>query len=251
MPPRYDADHTSRARYHPRMPAKTLADFLRAGAMFAGVPAEEIVRLAAVAREDRYAPRDYLFTEGDAPAWFWLVRSGRVKIVRQSRGGKEVVLELVGPGEPFGGVAALEGRPYPASAQALETTTVVRIPPEPIAALARRHPAIVSELMRMLGQRLRGAHDSVRSLATDPIEIRLAARLIRLAEEEGVPDARGIVLPFRLTRQTLADMTGTTVETTIRIVSRWLKKGVLDEQDGRLIVPSVEVLRELDNPEAR
>src|SRR5215813_6410871 len=172
MPPRYDADHTSRARYHPRMPAKTLADFLKAGAMFAGVPAEEILKLAAVAREDRYAPRDYLFTEGDAPAWFWLVRSGRVKIVRQSRGGKEVVLELVGPGEPFGGVAALEGRPYPASAQALETTTVVRIPPEPIAALARRHPAIVSELMRMLGQRLRGAHDSVRSLATDPIEIR-------------------------------------------------------------------------------
>jgi len=240
-----------RAGYDPRMPAKPVADFLKARAIFAGLPAEEIGALAAVAREDRYAAREYLFAEGDAPAWFWLVRSGRVKILRQSRDGKEVVLELLGPGEPFGGVAALEGRPYPASAQAMEASTVVRIPPEPIAALARRHPAIVSELMRMLGRRLRGAHGTVTSLATDPVETRLAARLIRLAEEEGVPDARGIVLPFRLTRQTLADMAGTTVETTIRIVSRWLQKGVLDEEDGRLIVPSVEVLRELDNPQAR
>src|SRR5262249_57041934 len=98
-------------------------------------------------------------------------------------------------------------------------------PPEPIAALVRRHPAIVSELMRMLGRRLRGAHDSVTSLATDPVETRLAARLIRLAEEEAAPDARGIVLPFRLTTQTLTDMTRTTVETTIRIVTLRRTKG--------------------------
>jgi CRP-like cAMP-binding protein len=232
------------------MPAKTIADFLKGGTIFAGVPAEEIASLAAVAREDRYAAREYLFTEGDAPAWFWLVRSGRVKILKQSRGGKEVVLELVGPGEPFGGVAALEGRAYPASAQAMETSTVVRIPPEPIVALARRHPGFGGELARMLGRRLRAAHDSVKSLATDPVEARLAVRLMRLAEAEGERDPRGLVLPFRLTRQTLADMTGTTVETTIRVVSRWLKKGILDEGDGRLIVPSIEVLRELVEPEA-
>src|SRR5215510_10624098 len=168
-----------RARYDPRMPAKPVADFLKARAVFSGLPAEELDALAAVAREHRYAAREYLFAEGDAPAWFWLVRSGRIKVLRQSRDGKEVVLELLGPGEPFGGVAALEGRPYPASAQAMEASTVVRIPPEPIAALARRHPAIVSELMRMLGRRLRGAHGTVTSLATDPVETRLAARSLR------------------------------------------------------------------------
>jgi CRP/FNR family transcriptional regulator len=232
------------------MPAKAIADFLKAGTIFAALPAEEITALAAVAREDRYRARDYLFSEGDAPAWFWLVRSGRVKILRQSRDGKEIVLELLGPGEPFGGVAALEGRPYPASAQALEASTVVRIPPEPVVAIAQRHPTIVRELALMLGRRLRAAHDSVKSLASDPVEARLAVRLIRLAESEGARDQRGLVLPFRLTRQTLADMSGTTVETTIRVVSRWLKKGILSEEDGRLIVQSVEVLRELAEPEA-
>lgn len=233
------------------MPAQAIADFLKAGTVFAALPAEEIVALAAVAREDRYRARDYLFSEGDAPAWFWLVRSGRIKILRQSRDGKEIILELLGPGEPFGGVAALEGRAYPASAQALEASTVVRIPPEPVLAIAQRHPTIVREMALMLGRRLRAAHDSVKSLASDPVEARLAARLIRLAESEGARDQRGLVLPFRLTRQTLADMTGTTVETAIRVVSRWLKKGILNEEDGRLIVPSVDVLRELAEPEAQ
>jgi CRP-like cAMP-binding protein len=228
------------------MPAQPLANFLKARAVFAGLPAEEIAALAAVAREDRYAAREYLFAEGDAPAWFWLVRSGRIKILRQSRGGREVILELLGPGEPFGGVAALEGRSYPASAQAMEASTAVRIPPEPIVTLAQRHPAIVRELAGMLARRLGTAHDSVKSLASDPVEARLAARLIRLAESEGARDPRGLMLPYRVTRQTLADMTGTTVETTIRIVSRWLKKGIIEEDSGRLIVPSIEVLRELE-----
>jgi len=239
------------ARYHPRMPARAIADFLKDGTVFADLPADEIAALAAVAREDRYPARELLFSEGDAPAWFWLVRTGRVKILRQSRGGKEIVLELLGPGEPFGGMAALEARPYPASAQAMEACAVVRIPPEPIVALARRHPSFVREMAGMLARRLRGAHDSVKSLATRSVEGRLAVRLIRLAESEGVRDQRGLVLPFRVTRQTLADMTGTTVETTIRVLSRWLKKGIVEEEGGRLIVPSVEVLRNLEEPEAQ
>ncbi|HEY7540451.1 MAG TPA: cyclic nucleotide-binding domain-containing protein [Methylomirabilota bacterium] len=102
------------------MPAKTIADFLKSVTLFADVPAGETAALAATARQARYRPRKYVLSEGDAPAAFWLVRSGRVKILRQSRGGKEVVLELLGPGEPFGGMAVLEERPYPASAQAME-----------------------------------------------------------------------------------------------------------------------------------
>src|SRR5262249_57394576 len=121
-PPAHHSDDTAQgggAGYYPRRPARLVPVSLRARAVSAGLPAEEIGALAAVAREDRYAAREYLFAEGDAPAWFWLVRSGRVKILRQLHDGKEVVLELLGPGEPFGGVAALQGRPYPAAAQAM------------------------------------------------------------------------------------------------------------------------------------
>jgi CRP-like cAMP-binding protein len=227
------------------MPSPNLAEFLRVGTVFVDVPAREIVALATVAREDRYVARDYIFREGEAAAWFCVVRSGHVKILRQARGGREVVLELLGPGEPFGGVAVIERRPYPASAQATEASVIVKIPRDPIVALAERYPSIIREMALMIGRRLRTAHDAVESLASDPVEARLAATLLRLAEREGTREARGLTLPFHLTRQSLADMTGTTVETTIRVVSRWLKRGLVREVDGHLLLVSVDALRAL------
>jgi CRP/FNR family transcriptional regulator, nitrogen oxide reductase regulator len=231
------------------MPAKNLAEFLKAGAMFAAVPPKEIEALVAVAREETYRARELIFAEGDPALWFFVVRSGHVKIFRQSRAGKDVVLELLRPGEPFGGVAVIERRPYPASAQATEASTVVKIPHEPIVALSERHPSIIREMALMIGRRLRTAHDAVKSLASDPVEARLAATLGRLAEREGVASPGGLTLPFHLTRQSLADMTGTTVETTIRILRRWLEDGLVREDGGRLVVPSPEALRELSEGE--
>jgi CRP/FNR family transcriptional regulator len=201
--------------------------------------------LAAVAREERVRARDYVFMEGDPARWFCLVKTGHVKILRHARGGRDVVLELLGPGEMFGGVAVIERRPYPASAQATEPSVIVKIPQEPIVALAEREPSIVREIALMIGRRLRGAHDSVTSLAADPVEARLAAALVRLADREGSRSAAGIALPFPLTRQSLADMTGTTVETTIRIVSRWLKDRIVVEEGGHLVLRDMDALRGL------
>jgi CRP/FNR family transcriptional regulator len=219
--------------------------FLKASPVFAGVPPRDVEAIAGMAREDSYRARDYIFMEGDPAAWFCVVKSGRVKILRQSRAGKDVVLELLGPGEPFGGVAVMERRPYPASAQATEASVILKVPSEPIISLATRYPSIIKEMALMIGRRLRDAHDSVKSLASDPVEARLAATLVRLAEREGTKGARGVTLPFQLTRQSLADMTGTTVETTIRIVSRWIKEGMVAEESNRLVLRDLDGLREL------
>jgi CRP-like cAMP-binding protein len=178
------------------------------------------------------------------------VKTGRVKIVRHSKTGKDVVLELVGPGEIFGGVAVIERRPYPAAAQTTEPTVVLKVPADAVNALTERHPSLVKELALMIGRRLRQAHDSVKSLSVDPVEARLAATLLRLAEREGTRSKQGLTLPFHLTRQSLADMTGTTVETAIRIVSRWLKDGLLADDGARLRVVDVEALRALAEGEA-
>jgi CRP/FNR family transcriptional regulator len=84
----------------------------------------------------------------------------------------------------------------------------------------------------MIGQRLRVAHESIKSLAVEPVEPRLAATLLRLADREGRPSGMGVELPFHLTRQSLADMAGTTVETTIRVVSRWIRQGLVADDGG-------------------
>jgi CRP/FNR family transcriptional regulator len=227
------------------MAASTVTAFLAASPVFSGIPARELAALAAVAREDTYRAREYVFMEGEPADWFCLVRAGHVKIVRASRGGKETVLELLGPGEPFGGVAVIERRPYPASAQATETSTILKIPRDPIVALTERHPSVIREMALMIGRRLRAAHESMRSLAADPVEARLAAALLRLAERDGERGPGGVTLPYHLTRQSLADMTGTTVETTIRVVSRWQKDRLVRDDGGRLILADPDALREI------
>lgn len=229
----------------PPMSAEELSSFLHANPIFAGIPLREIASLAAHTIEEAHGARDYIFMEGDVPRWFCVVKSGHVKIVRHSRHGKDVVLELLGPGEVFGGVAVIEKRPYPASAQATEPTVVLKIAAGPISALADRHPSIIREMARLISLRLRAAHDSVESLAVDPVEARLAATLLRLADREGIPGAAGVTLPFPLTRQSLADMTGTTVETTIRILSRWIKDDLLADDGGRLVLTDRDALRAL------
>ena len=114
----------------PPMPSRDVAAFLRQRPVFAGLPAREIEELATVAVEESHGARAYIFLESDPSRWFYLVKSGHVKIVRHSKTGKDVVLELLGPGEVFGGVAVIEKRPYPAAAQATEPTVVVKIPGE-------------------------------------------------------------------------------------------------------------------------
>lgn len=232
------------------MPATPL-EILKSSPVFAGLPARDLQALAASAREQRVRARDYIFSEGDPALWFCIVVSGHVKIFRQSKGGKEVVLELLGPGEPFGGVAVIERRPYPASAQATEPTTILKIPQEAIIPLADRYPSIIREMALMIGQRLRAAHDSVASLAVDPVDARLAATLLRLAEREGTPGPKGVTLPFHLTRQSLADMAGTTVETAIRVVSRWQRDGLVVDEGRQLVLADVDALRAIAEGEER
>jgi CRP/FNR family transcriptional regulator, nitrogen oxide reductase regulator len=233
------------------MPApKGSVEFLRSCPVLAALPAKELAALSAVARDESYRARDSIFIEGDPAVWFCVVKIGRVRIFRQSRGGKDVVLELLGPGEVFGGVAVIEKRPYPASAQTTEPSVITKLPQDAIVALAERYPSIIKEMALMIGRRLRAAHDSVKSLAVDPVEVRLATTLLRLAERESARGPQGLTLPFHLTRQSLADMTGTTVETTIRIVSRWLKDGLVREEDNRLVLPNVAALRDLAQGES-
>jgi CRP/FNR family transcriptional regulator, nitrogen oxide reductase regulator len=227
------------------MSGHDVAAFLEANPVFVGVPVKDVESLSAAAREDTCGPRKYVFMEGDPARWLCIVRSGRVKILKHSRTGKDVVLELLGAGEVFGGVAVIERRPYPASAQAMEPSRILKLPAEPVIALSERYPSIIREMALTIGRRLRAAHESVKSLSVDPVEARLAATLLRLAEREGTRTRQGLLLPFHLTRQSLADMTGTTVETTIRIVSRWSRDEIISDEDGHLSLRDAAALRAL------
>src|SRR5262245_28780954 len=221
------------------------ADMLRSHPVFANVPPGDLAALVTSAREQQLQAREPIFAEGDPSLWFCLVVEGRVRIFRQSKAGKDVVLELLGPGEPFGGVAVIERRPYPASAQAVEPTTILKIPQDVIVPMTERHASIVREMALMIGRRLRAAHDTVKSLAVDPVESRLAATLVRLAKREGTPARGAVTLGIALTRRTLAEMSGTTVESAIRVMTRWQRDGLVRQAGRRLVITDVEALQAL------
>src|SRR3990172_7359731 len=127
-------------------------------------------RIAGVTREHHASAGKVLFTEGQAADGLWAVKTGVVHIVKSGGEGREVVLEVVAPGELFGAIVALEGRPYPASAVAAEDCVVWRMPAALARELCQKHPTLRSAILEQVTTRLRGAHDRLRSLALERVE---------------------------------------------------------------------------------
>jgi CRP/FNR family transcriptional regulator len=200
-------------------------------------------RVAGATREQRIPAGKILFSEGQVADTLWAVKDGVVHIVKSGADGREIVLEVVPPGELFGAVVALEGRPYPASAVAAENSVVWRIPAVLARELCQKHPTLRASILEQVTTRLRGAHDRMRSIALERVEQRLARMLLTLAEKIGQRRDRLTVLS--VTRQELADMIGTTVETTIRVTSRWQQTGLIRSSRHQIALTDIDALRTL------
>ncbi len=186
--------------------------------------------------------------EGEASDWLYLVIRGKIKILRQSSLSKEIILEIQGPGECLAEIAVIDGQPYPAAARALTESTVLSIGRNAFLEMLASYPVLSREIILGLSSRLREIVSSMSSLAAQPVEKRLARTLLKLAERTGLPDSRGILLNIPLTRQDLADIIGTTVETVIRSLGKLRKQGLITWQGKRIIIQKPEDLRRLIEP---
>ncbi len=214
-----------------------LVDLLGSTPLFRKVDREDRARLAAVSRSVTYRRSQMIFEEGDASNDFFAIVRGRVKIFKTTPGGKDVILEIFGPGDPLGAVAVYERRPYPASAMAIEESTCVLVPRDAFFALLEQHPSLVRGLLLGLTQRLVELTNRIADLTGGRVEPRFARLFLKMAGEVGRAERGGMFIPVVLSRQELADLTGTTIETCIRIMSRWRKERiVLTERDGFLLL---------------
>ena len=205
--------------------------------LFRRVSPEDRERIAAVAQIRSYDKGDRVFDEGDPSDFFYVVVSGRVKVFKHGPNGNDVILEIFSAGGPLGAVAAYESRPYPASAAAIEPATCLLIPRQAFFTLLEQHPTLVRGLLGSLSLRLVELTTRMAELTGGRIENRFARLFLKLADQLGKPDRGGIFIGLPLSRQELADMTGTTIETSIRIMSRWGKDEVLrTEKDGFVLV---------------
>lgn len=205
--------------------------------VFQRLSPEDRRKVAEVAAVRRYAKGQVIFEQGTASDAFYTIASGRVKIFRMLPTGKDVILEVFGPGDPVGALAAYDGRPFPASAAALDDAACVIIPRAVFFRMLETHPSLVRGLMLGLTHRLVELTNRVTELSGARIEPRFARLFLKLAGEKGRPERGGMFVPLALSRQELADMTGTTIETAIRIMSRWGKQGIVrTEKDGFVVL---------------
>ena len=211
-------------------------DVLRRMPCFRRMSAVDRARVAASARLVQHLRGARIFDEGDPATAFLAIVEGRVKVYKATPAGKELILEIFGAGDPLAAVAVYENVPFPASAVALEDVTCLRIEQREFFALLEHHPAIVRGLLSGLTMRLAELTRRLTDLTGARVDARFARLFLKLADQIGRQERGAIFVPLPLARQELADMTGTTIETTIRIMSRWQKDGVvLTEKDGFLI----------------
>jgi CRP/FNR family transcriptional regulator len=214
-----------------------LTEALRRSTLFRRLTPEDRQRLAAVASIARFEKGAPLFSEGDGSDRLYTVLAGRVKVFKTTARGTDVILELFGPGDPVGAVAVYESRPYPASAVALEETTCMVVPRQAFFTLLETYPSMVRGLLVGLTHRLVELTNRLTELSGGRIEGRLARFFLKLAREMGEQRHDGSFIPLALSRQELADMIGTTIETSIRIMSRWGKDDIVrTEKDGFLVM---------------
>lgn len=203
-----------------------------------------------------YEREDVLFHEGEAPVWLYILVAGQVKLVKHSDDGRDVILHVAMPGDVLGGVSAFGRRPHPFSAVAMSSTVVLRVAGRDFAAIMDAYPAVAKATLDDLIERLTEAHETMKSLAVERVERRVARQLLKLAGRVGQPcggghggngarvgDAMRLTVP--LSRQDVADMAGTTVETAIRVLSRWRRAGLVQDDGEYLVLADVPALRAL------
>jgi len=215
--------------------------------LFKNLSDEELNELEHYITTATFRKKDDIFTEGDAPEWFYIVSTGKVKVTKISHDGKEIILEIISPYDIFGGVAVLRNFPYPANAVAMEDSEILKISRKNLMRLVDRFPNLMFCIALQLGDRMKSSFDSLKNIALERVEARIAALLLKLGNKVGVETKEGLMIDMRLTKQDVADMVGTTVETSIRTFSRFKKEGLVTDSDGKVIIKDRERLAALSS----
>jgi CRP/FNR family transcriptional regulator, nitrogen oxide reductase regulator len=204
--------------------------------LFAGLDARALREITGDARNRSADAGETFFEEGDPATSFFVVRSGSVKLVQLSAEGHLVVLRLIGAGEAFGGVSAFGGDSYPVGAQAITHVAALEWPGSVMASLMERHPRLAMNAVRFVAARLHDLQVRYRELATEKVERRVARALVRLVQQSGRRVEGGVLIDLPLSREDVAQMTGTTLFTVSRLMSRWETDGIVEVGRQRMVV---------------
>lgn len=217
--------------------------------LFCDVDPTVVERVAALGVTNRLAAGAELFRKGDEGNALFGVRSGKVYISTRSPGGREVILNVMEPGDVFGEIALLDGLPRTADATAMEDCALMRIQRRDFIPLLEREPSLAVHLLELLCERLRWTSDLIEDSAFLSLPARLAKRLLNLAIVYGESDPAGVRIGLKLSQTELGQMLGTSRESINRHLQDWAKSGWIAIGRSRITVrdrPALQALVDRD-----
>lgn len=179
----------------------------------------------------------FFFLQGDPAKHAYVLISGRVKMVQITPSGQQITLRMMTPGQTYGGIAMLNpDAGYPATAQAVENSAAIAWSTEQLRRLAENAPALSVNTMQLMHGYILELQERQKALLTERVEQRIARILLKLAAESGRKVEDGVLIDMRLTRQDVAEMSGTTLYTVSRTLAEWERAGILKIGRERVIL---------------
>ncbi|MGE5243043.1 MAG: Crp/Fnr family transcriptional regulator [Betaproteobacteria bacterium] len=210
--------------------------------LFEGLAADILARIVGLAHTKRVGAGEFFFNEGDQADEFFVLTSGRVKLTQLTPEGHQIVLRLISSGEAFGGVGAFGEPTYPISAEAVEASIALAWTSAAMRQLLESESTIALNALRFVSGRLHDLQRRHRQLMTERVERRVARTLLRLVHEAGRRVEAGVEIDFPVSRQDIAEMTGTTLYTVSRILSGWEERGIVRSGRQRIVLTKPHAL---------
>jgi CRP-like cAMP-binding protein len=204
--------------------------------LFAGLAADALDELLREATPVRYPKGRDVFTQDEEAHSFFLLLHGNLRVMKLTPDGQQVVVRFVSAGEIFGVAMALGRTTYPATATAVVDSVALVWPSAAWPRLIASHPTLAVNTLQTVGSRLQEAHARVVEMSTEEVERRVAHALLRLASQAGRKVERGVQIDFPISRQDVAEMTGTTLHTVSRILSAWESEGLVEGGRQRIVI---------------
>lgn len=204
--------------------------------LFTGLDVAALDAILSEARTARYAKNAAVFEQGEDAHSFFVLLHGHVRASKMTPAGEQVVVRYVAPGEIFGVAKAIGLTRYPATATTVDDSVALVWPSAAWPRLVARHPALATNALQTVGSRLQETHTRVMEMSTQQVERRVAHALLRLAKQAGRKVEHGVEIDFPISRQDIAEMTGTTLHTVSRTLSAWEQRGLIESGRQRIVL---------------
>ncbi|WP_027132541.1 Crp/Fnr family transcriptional regulator [Geminicoccus roseus] len=204
--------------------------------IFRSVGANDLEAVLAVATVRQLPKGVAAFEQGAAATEFFVLLHGRLRVMHTTSDGQQMIVRHVNPGEIFGLAKVMQRTSYPGTASAIVDSVALAWPTCQWEKFLAQSPVLAANALSLIGQRLQEADARLRELATEEVERRVAHALLRLAKQAGTRTEEGVLINFPLTRQDIAEMTGTTLHTVSRVMSRWEARGLVASGRKRVVL---------------